>query len=107
MILAALLAAATSAARPDWQVLARCAAAYEVNAQVADPDRPSSMKAMVSDVANDYRRAAETRYRRTAKASTVSAQRAVSDEVKRVANTFWPKPRTEVEAVIDACPQPG
>jgi hypothetical protein len=106
MILLASLAATAIAAHGDWKVLARCAAAYEVNAQVSDPERPATMKAMVSDVAADYRRAAEARYRKAMKASSAMAHKAVGQEVAQRVAAFRRKPRTDVEAVIDACPQP-
>jgi hypothetical protein len=105
MMVAMLAAVSVAQADAEWRAFAACAAAYEVNAQVADPDRPASMRAMVSEVANDYRRAAEDAYRGAAKASAAQAREAVAAEVARRTAVFRPKPRTDVEKVIDACPQ--
>lgn len=99
------LAAQAAAATPSWKVFAACAAAYEVNAQVADPDRPASMRAMVSEVAADYRTAAEGRLRQAEKLAADAAREAVAAEVADRVAEYRPKPRAEVERTIDACPQ--
>jgi len=88
---------------PRWQVLADCAAAYQANARVADPDRPAAMIAQVSDVARDYIAAAEQAYRPRGPA----ARQAIAARVAARTTAYSARPREAVEAVIDACPQVG
>jgi len=91
---------------PRWQVLADCAAAYEANARIADPDRPAAMIAQVSDVAADYMKAAEAAYPGGPK-SRKAAHRRVAAQVAARTRAYATRPREAVEAVIDACPQVG
>jgi hypothetical protein len=93
--------------RPDWTRLADCAAAYQANAHLADPDRAASMTATVSETADDYAKAATERYRQQAKATEGGASAAVCGRVEGRAAAFGRQPRTEVEHFIDGCPQPG
>jgi hypothetical protein len=92
----------TAPKAPAWTVYADCAAAYQANARIADPDRPASMTAQVSDVANDYAAAARTRYR-----PAREARRAVQARIERQTKLFAGQPRETVEHIIDACPQVG
>jgi hypothetical protein len=94
------------AASPGWRVYADCAAAYLANARIVDPGRPAAMTAQVSDVADDYAKAARARYRRQAAGSASAASRAVATWVDRRASDFARQPREAVERVIDSCPQP-
>jgi catechol 2,3-dioxygenase-like lactoylglutathione lyase family enzyme len=112
MVLALTLASAPSlglaaAAHSGWQVLADCSAAYRANSQIADPDRAPSMKAMISEEADDYAKAATGAYRRHTKASADQAGRAVQAYVAKRVPDFAGQPRLAVEHVIDACPQVG
>lgn len=91
---------------PRWPVFADCAAAYLANARIADPDRPASMTSQVSDVADDYAKAARNRYRRQFRSSAAAARRAVQARIDRQAQRFAGQSREAVEHVIDACPQP-
>jgi len=95
------LPTATSAAAPRWTAFADCAAAYQANARLSDPDRPASMTAMVSDVANDYAKAAAQASRRQGGASVAK----VKQRIARQTAAFAGRPREEVERFIDACPQ--
>jgi hypothetical protein len=92
----------TVAKAPARTVYADCAAAYLANARIADPDRPASMIAQVSDVANDYEAAARARYR-----PAKGARHAVHARIERQTKVFAGRPREAVERVIDACPQVG
>jgi hypothetical protein len=60
---------------------------------------------MVSEVAGDYRNAAQDLMRKRAKVSAKAAARSVADEIARRTAEYRPKARTEVERVIDLCPQ--
>ncbi len=95
-------AGVTAAKEPAWTVYADCAAAYQANARIADPDRPASMTAQVSDVANDYAAAARARYR-PAKAARARVQTRIERQTRLLAG----QPREAVEHIIDACPQVG
>jgi hypothetical protein len=92
---------------PGWSVYADCAAAYLANARLADPDRPASMTAQVSDVADDYAAAAAARYRTRHGGSVAAARRAIQARVDRQTAQFGAQTRAAVERVIDACPQTG
>jgi len=110
LVLAATFALAAAgpvfaAATPDWRTLAACAAAYRANAKVADPDRPASMTAQVSEVADDYEKAAAEAYRRAAGVRPAEARGKAAAYAARRAITFARQPRRRVEAFIDACPQ--
>ncbi|HZZ32326.1 MAG TPA: hypothetical protein VFE10_10065 [Phenylobacterium sp.] len=96
-------APAGSAAR--WTAYADCAAAYLANARLADPDRPASMTAQVSDVADDYSAAAAKRLRGRRGGSAAASRHAVDARVAEQAKLFGGQPREAVEKVIDACPQ--
>ena len=91
---------------PGWQVYADCAAAYLANARIADPDRPAAMTAQVSDVADDYAKAARERYRRQREVSRKAAARQVAAHIDGQARRLAAQPREAVERLIDACPQP-
>lgn len=105
--LAALAAAGPAGARaPDWRVYADCAAAYLANARIADPGRPASMTAQVSDVADDYAKAARERYHRQREVSREAAARQVAAHIDEQARKLAAQPREAVERLIDACPQP-
>src|SRR5207342_3477402 len=98
----AVLAASGPAARaPDWRVYADCAAAYLANARIADPTRPASMTAQVSDVAEDYAKAARERYHRQREVSRKAAARQADAEIEARAGAFAGKPREVVERTID------
>jgi hypothetical protein len=94
-----------SAAKPDWKAYAACAAAYRVNAAIADPDRSTSMKAQISDTANDYEAAAVSRRKLQIKSDSEAAKTAVADYERRRMATFRGQKREQVEKFIDACPQ--
>src|SRR4051812_36127675 len=79
---------------PAWTVYADCAAAYQANARVADPDRPAAMIDQVSDVAKDYEAAAKARYRPARR-----ARAAVRDRIQRLEKVFAAQPREAVERV--------
>lgn len=97
---------AAPAPHPDWRTLADCAAYYQVNARIADPDRPATMSAMVDETAQEYVAAAMARHRRATHGSADAARTAVEARVKATAIGVAPKPRTQVEKLIEACPQP-
>lgn len=98
-----LSAAAATPAR--WTTLADCAAAYQANARLADPDRPASMTAQISDVASDYAKAAAHAYRQQAGGTASQSKHAVDARIASKTSTFGARPREEVERFIDACPQ--
>jgi len=107
-ILALLIAAAGPAgAAPaaGWTVYADCAAAYQVNARLADPDRPAAMTQQISEVAGDYAAAARTRYAHGARAAKAAVAKAVAARIEREAARLSGQPREGVERIIDACPQ--
>ena len=93
----ALAMPATAAPKPGWKAFAECAAAYEANARIKDPERSAQMAASMQDVADDYRGAA------------IGLRKPRNDEaVKAYIATRVPfyaaKPRKAVEAFIDKCP---
>ena len=100
-------AADTTKARPTWQRLARCAAAYRANAQISDPGRSASMKRMQADAADDYEAAAVMAYPRTLKATAERGLEIVEAYVAVHTQQFSQQPRTRIEHFIDACPQPS
>ncbi|MGZ6016936.1 MAG: hypothetical protein ACXWKM_14450 [Phenylobacterium sp.] len=105
--LAVLAAGGPAAARaPDWRVYADCAAAYLANARIADPGRPAAMTSQVSDVADDYAKAARERYHRQREVSRKAAARQVGARIEAEARRLAGQPRETVEKLIDACPQP-
>jgi hypothetical protein len=106
------LAAATAAAvlagaapAQDWRTLAACAAAYRVNAKVSAPDRPVSMTGQVSEVAEDYEKAAAAAYRQATQVREATARGAVAAYAAKRGTAFGKQPRRTVERFIDACPQ--
>lgn len=103
----AFAASGPAAARaPDWRVYADCAAAYLANARLADPGRPAAMTAQVSDVAEDYAKAARERYHRQREVSRKAAARQTDAQIEARARAMAKRPREAVERIIDACPQP-
>jgi hypothetical protein len=94
------------AAAPGWRTLARCAAAYRANSEIADPARPKAMKMMIADTAQDYQTAAEAAYQRTVKASAERGRKVVGEYVAQRTLEFSKQPRETIERFIDACPQP-
>jgi hypothetical protein len=106
LAVATLPASAVAAPRADWTKLAQCAAAYQANAHIADPERPASMTAMISEVGDDYRKAAIERRRQQKGGSAASSAKAVRTYVAEKSAEFGQQPRAAVERFIDACPQP-
>jgi hypothetical protein len=111
--LAVLALAATTAAwaaephKPaDWKALAQCAGAYQANAVIRDPSRPSSMKAAIVDQADVYVAAATARNRQMTHASASEAKRAVNVAAEATARRYSGSPRDALDQFIDACPQP-
>lgn len=105
-LLALGLPPSTAAAAPArWTTLADCAAAYQANARLSDPNRPAAMTAQISDLAGDYARAAADAYRQQAARTEPRSTRAVAERIANKASTFGVRPREEVERFIDACPQ--
>ena len=102
-----VVAAGLAAAAPsrDWRTLAACAAAYRVNAKVADPGRPASMSGQVSQVADDYEKAAAAAYRQAYGVREATARGAVAAYAARRGSTLGKQPRRRVERFIEACPQ--
>jgi hypothetical protein len=103
----ALPALVQAAPQPAWTVFADCAGAYVANARVADPDRPATMVGQMSDVAEDYAKAARARYRQALKAGDATARKAVAARIEATATRLSAQPREAAEKVIDACPQTG
>jgi len=103
----ALTAGGPAAAKPvGWAKLADCAALYRVNARLGLADRPATMTAQMSEVGNDYARAAVLRYAQQRKASPVAAQHAVDARIKAGLERLAGRPpRAAVEKQIDKCPQ--
>lgn len=93
--------------QPGWEALADCAAAYRANAQIPDPNRAPSMRASISDEANEYATAAVERLRGQTKVSADKAGRSVQARVTKRAADFGRQPRSDVEHFIEACPQVG
>jgi hypothetical protein len=113
-VMKALIAALASLAIPSapalaktatWQAFADCAAAYQVNAQLKNPDRPASMTASISEQSNDYRTAALATYRAKAKQADAPAERTISTRIARQAPALARLSRDKLEHRIDACPQ--
>jgi hypothetical protein len=109
LVVLVLLGAPTfaSAAPADWKALADCAAAYRANSQIKDPDRAPSMKAMISDEADAYLKAALPAYRAATKATAAKAQMALKAYVAKRAPDFARQNRDAIDHFINACPQPG
>jgi hypothetical protein len=105
VLIAGALCGPAHAAAPGWKIFADCSAAYLANARIADPSRPAAMKAQVSDVADDYAKAARARYRRQTAGSSRAAARAVDARIAVRLEAFAAERREVVEHVIDGCPQ--
>ncbi len=90
---------------PDWQAFADCAAAYQANAQIKDPDRPASMTATISEQSNDYRTAAVAAYRVKTRQAGAAAEQAVSARIAQRTPALARLSREKLEHIIDACPQ--
>jgi hypothetical protein len=88
-----------------WHLLARCAAAYQVNAGISDPARAPAMKRSIEDLSNEYVSAAEAAYQRTHVASVDNTHRAVGAYVARQAKALKGESRAAVERLIESCPQ--
>lgn len=108
LLIAVSLCACATPPRPaaDWRGFARCAAAYRVNAALADPARGASMTAMVSEVADEYATAAVRKYKAAQNASDQQALDAVDSLQRSAALEFGGLPREKVEGFIESCPQP-
>jgi hypothetical protein len=89
----------------DWQIVAQCAAAYRANAQIADPSRTPSMKAMITDQASDYEKAAIEKYSAEKDALQDAAQKSVAAYIEKAVRRFAQQPRSAIEKFIDGCPQ--
>ena len=98
-------ASAQAAPKPVWTAFADCAGAYVANSRVADADRPASMVGQMSDVAEDYAKAARERYSHQFKAGAAAARKAVAARIDATARRLSAQPREAAEKVIDACPQ--
>jgi hypothetical protein len=98
-------AAQAGARKPDWRAFADCAAAYQANARIADPDRPASMTAQISEVADDYLAAAAKRRRQQLKGTAEAARQAVEAYAAERSAAFAAQPRKQAERFIEACPQ--
>ena len=98
---------AGGAAKPvGWAKFADCAALYRVNARLGLADRPAQMTAQMSEVGNDYAKAAVARYVQQRKTSPVAAQHAVDARIKAgLERLAGHPPRAAVEKQIDKCPQ--
>lgn len=95
-VLLALVLSACATGSTGWKPFAACAAAYRVNAELADPGRAASMTAMISEVADDYLKAAKTRHANATEVEAFVAERAAA---------FRARSREQVEKFIEACPQ--
>lgn len=89
----------------DWQKFSACAAAYRANAKVKDPGRAADMAQSMAGVADDYEAAANRSYRHERGGGVSGARQAVRELVSAHIRSFSRKPREEVEAFIEACPQ--
>ena len=89
----------------EWQKLSACAAAYRVNAKGKDPSRAADMAKSMAGVADDYENAANRSRRQERGGGVSGARQAVRDLVSANMRTFAGKPRADVEAFIEACPQ--
>jgi len=105
MIAALLAQGAPAEAATDWRALAACAGAYRANAAIADPDRPAAMSAQVSEVGDDYAKAAVKAYRASGKVSPAAARRAVEAYAARRRGAFARQSREAIDKFIEACPQ--
>lgn len=88
-----------------WAVLADCAGAYQANVTLSDPTRSAQMKAMVSEDADLYRKAAEDRYVLEPNTTAEQAKRAVAARMAAKAAALGNSSPDDVVKVIDACPQ--
>lgn len=106
-VAACAIVSAESAAgpRPSWTVFADCAGAYVANSRVTDPDRPAAMTSQMSDVAEDYAKAARAAYPRRSHAKSEAAHAAVAARIEATARRLATQPRAAAEHIIDACPQ--
>jgi hypothetical protein len=105
MMLLALALPVSAAPKPDWKAFAACAAAYRVNAAIADPSRSTSMKAQISETGDDYETAAVARYKTSVKADDAAAKATVHAYAEARKPAFARQKREQVEKFIDACPQ--
>lgn len=106
--LGGLMAAGAAEAQtkpPGWQAFADCAAAYQANAAIADPQRPAGMSSQISEVAADYQRAAVKLVQAERRRPTGQAARIVAARMGQQRRALAGQPRAAVERVIDACPQ--
>lgn len=105
LILIALASPAAAKLSPRWKAYATCAAAYRVNAAIADPGRSASMKSQISETAAEYEVAAVERYRLEMAADEPTAKAKVAAYVRARAPGLRKQTREAVEHVIDTCPQ--
>jgi hypothetical protein len=105
VVLLAIAGGARAAGAAPWTAYADCAGAYQANAHVADAERPASMVSQMSDVAEDYAKAARAAYRKTAKSGAAAAEKAVAARIAATAQRLAKQPREAAEKLIDTCPQ--
>jgi hypothetical protein len=103
LLIAPLLLAADKP--PDWKAYAKCAAAYQVNAEIKDPDRAASMTQQIAETAGDYLKAAKDRYRGQTKADAAKAEATVGALMRKEQPRLRKLSREKVEKAIEACPQ--
>ena len=108
LLTALALCACATPPRPaaDWRGFARCAAAYRVNAALADPARGATMTAMVSEVADEYAAAAVRKYKAAQNASDQQTLDAVDSLQRSATLEFSGQNREKIERFIESCPQP-
>ena len=105
LALVAIAVAADAAPRPHWTVYADCAGAYVANARVADPGRPATMVGQMSEVAEDYARAARDAVHHQREVGPRRSRELVARRIEATARRLSSQPREAAERIIDACPQ--
>ncbi len=106
--LLALLATFPAAAAASWQQYADCSVSYHIDSrdQELNKTRSNSMKVMIRDQAQDYRKAAIKIYVRSEKADRKAAKQAVVSYMKSNGDRFMTMMKTgKLDDFIDKCPQ--
>ena len=105
LVLSAGLINAQEVQKEEWQGVAECAAAYRANALIADPSRAPSMRAMITDQASDYEKAATEKFAAEKKTTPDAARKSIAAYIDKLVRRFEQQPRSVIEKFIDGCPQ--
>jgi len=99
---------AQTAAMPQWEAYANCAAAYQANVQnrLTDPNRTPAMRDMIQEESKEYKLSATKYYEKDENATKDEAERNISAHINANVDRFIAMDKAgTLEAYIDGCPQ--